>query len=299
MNDQTTTAAAAEATTASDSKAKTVLADMKSRSIFKTVEDASNYLNRAQEEYSDFADHQTIIIGLTDDGELDPEVYTPDMNVSVAVLTNRADSKTKTEASVKAIVVYPSPTLEAVLGLEEGVTWLTGILEKELNHVAVRNLRKAENAEEMNDAALNMPRTVLGYVTTREASSTILEVYNELWQLIKKLLGAKVHAFRIANLSKKELKKSIESAGYAAALYPQLESRTDKAGNPVSYFVKAAELGSHLAKSQGLDPAFFDNALANRDAKTYDESEEEDFSVDDLMADLEAGDDASEETAAE
>jgi hypothetical protein len=306
MTEQTQVEAAAE------SKALTVIDDMDSRRLFDTTDEATAYIQKCQTDYTDFGSYPVAAVGLTEEGDFDPEVYTDEMRVAVSVLTKRGDGPNST--TVHCIVIFPAPKLDAILGLPEGTElanaagteWLIGIMEKELNHVAVRQLRKAENAQEIAEAVESMPTTVQDYITSgRESTSGILETFNTLWQIIKKGVGAKAKAFALANLSKKELRKAMESASYAATVYPQLETRQNKKGEPESLFVVAATFGQLLAKQESLDTTIFDRMLAQRDEKEIDVADdEEEFDLEAMAASLaKKGDDstpaASDEAAAE
>ena len=285
-----------EATTpaAAESKALTVIDDMDQRRLFDSVDEATAYIQKCQAEYSDFGAYPVAAVGLTEEGDFDPEVYTDDVRIAVSVLTKRGDGPNST--TVHCIVIFPAPRLSAILGLPEGVElgnaagtdWLVGIMEKELNHVAVRQLRKAENAEEIAEAVESMPTTVADYITSgRESTSGILETFNALWQIIKKGMGAKSKPFALANLSKKELRKAMESASYAATVYPQLETRQNKKGEPESLFVLAATFGQMLAKQESLDSTIFDRMLSQRDEKEISVAEdEEEFDLEAMAASL-------------
>lgn len=281
---------------ATDSKQLNVKDDMDSRRIFDNTSDAESYIEWCQANFSDFGGYPVAAVGLTEEGSFDPEVYNDSMRVCVAVLTKRGDGKDST--MVHCIVIYPTPKLFSLLGLaddtvignSQGLEWLTGILEKELNHVAVRQLRKAEDAQAIADAVESMPTTIADYITSgRETGSGIVETYNTLWQLIKKAIGQRAKPFALANLSKKEMRKAMESASYASATYPVLENRTDKKGEPASLFVKAAQLGQLLAKEGSLDSAIFDRMIANRDETVIDVAEDEDdFDIEAMAASLAA-----------
>jgi hypothetical protein len=279
-------------TPAADAKVLTVIDDMDQRRLFDSTDEATAYIEKCQETYPDFNSYPVAAVGLTESGDFDPEVYTDDMRVAVSVLTKRGDGPNST--TVHCLVIFPAPKLEAILGLPEGTElqnaagteWLIGIMEKELNHVAVRQLRKAENAQEIAEAVESMPTTVQDYITSgRESTSGILETFNQLWQIIKKGVGAKSKPFALANLSKKELRKAMESASYAATVYPQLETRQNKKGEPESLFVLAATFGQLLAKQESLDTTIFDRMLAQRDEKEIDVAEdEEDFDLEAMAA---------------
>lgn len=275
-------------------KQLTVIDDMDSRRIFDDAASATAYIQKCQTEYVDFNGYPIAAAGLTEEGDFDPAVYNDDMRIAVAVLTQRGKTEQNpSDASrVHCIVIYPTPKLHAILGLPADVElpkgaaldWLTAIVEKELNHVAVRNLRKTTDAAGIAEAVGTMPTTIADYVTSgRETASGIVETYNKLWQLIKKAIGTKSKAFALRNLSKSDLLKSIQSASYAATVHPQLENRVNKKGEPESLFVMAAMFGQMLAKMESLDPAIFDKALENRNERTFntgeDESEEFDFAA--------------------
>lgn len=303
-------AAATPATDAQDSKAKTVKDDMPSRRLFNSTDEAAAYYAKCQEDFVDFADTPIIAAGFLkdengEDSDFDPEVYTDEMRVAIAKLTTKGTATTPGE--VKAIVIYPAPKVSAILGISEdelqatpGFEWLNKIAEKELNHIAVQQLRKAETREELQEAKEAMPLTVADFLASgRETSSGILETFNATWQLVKKGIASKSKPFALANLSKKELRKGMESASYAGSIYPKLELRTDKAGNPASLFVMAANFGKMIAEAEGLDPAFYDRALANRDEKTIEiDEDEEDFDLEAMAAAMTSKDedDASTET---
>lgn len=256
-------------------KVQTVIDDMDNRRLFDSTDEAAAYIAKCQADFPDFNGYPVAAAGLTEEGDFDPEVYTDQMRVAVAVLTQRGEGAGS--STVKAIVIYPSPKLEAVLDSATGRDWLIGIMEKELNHVAVRQLRKAENADEIADAIQTMPTSLDAYTTSgRESTGGILQTYNDLWQLIKKAIGAKSTPFRLANLSKKELRKAMESSAYALTVYPKLEDRQNKKGEDESLFKVAAAYGQVLAKSKSLDPTIFERMLTTRDEKVIDVTEDED-----------------------
>lgn len=266
---------------------KTVLDDMKARAIFANADEAANYIAKCQADFADFGSYPIVTVGFTPEGEFDPAIYDDSMDVAVVKLTARGEGSGKDyEGSVvKALIIYPSPKLEAILANDNARAWLTGIMQKEINHVAVRGMRKAGEPDQptIAEAAEAMPFTIEQYITSnREAGSGILETYNELWRVIKAALASKFKAWAVINFSKKELRKAMESASYAAQIYPALELRENKkTGERESLLEIALNFGTLLAKEQGLDPAFFERALADRAEATVslDDSDEEDFDL--------------------
>lgn len=286
MADENTTTATPEGEAKDSKKVLTVIDDMDNRRLFDSPEDAAAYIAKCQNDYPDFNSYPVAAVGLTEDGDFDPEVYTDKMRIAVSVLTQRGEGAGS--STVKAIVIYPSPKVNAILGIGDedwatvvesniGLEWLSAIIEKELNHVAVRQLRKAESADDIADAIQTMPTTIEAYTTSgRESSGGILQPYNDLWQLIKKAIGSKSTPFRLANLSKKEMRKAMESSAYALTVYPKLEDRENKKGEKESLFAVAAAYGQVLAKTKGMDATIFERMLTTRDEKVIDVTEDED-----------------------
>jgi hypothetical protein len=250
------------------------------RRVFQTPEEAVAYLTNAGESYEDFADVPLAAPGIDSEGNLDPAVYGDDMEIVVTTLKNKAKGGT---SSLKALVVFPSPKLSVLLSREDGLAWVTKIIHKELNHVAVRALREAEDVSTVVD---QMPTTLEGFITSgREGGAGLMESFNELYKPINALLSAKAPVWAKAKMFKNELKRAMESRGYALEFFPALEDRgTDASGEPTpSLFVRALQLSISAAKKKGLDPAIFERWLATRDQKTYTAAEqtEDEFDLDD------------------
>ena len=274
--------------TKTEEAAKTV-ADIDSRRTFKTVDEALAYIGEFGE-YVGFGDLQQAIVGAIadDDGNvtLDPAIYDESMEIAVAIVSEKvAGAKMKPIA----LAVYPTPSTDAVLATDEGKAWIAKLVEKEANLVAMRALRKSDNIEE---SAAAMPTTIASYITpSREAATGILATYEAVWKDIKQLMAKKSRAWAIANFSKKELRRALESASYASGTYPKVE----KGGGESSLFVFAIGLGQLLAKKAELDPAFFDNALAKRNEHVINIDDEDGaLTLDDLLAEAAADDEADD-----
>jgi hypothetical protein len=274
-----------------DSKPKTVLSHMKSRSTFDNAADALAYLTRMSEECTDFAEYPGLTVGLTEDGAFDPEIYTDSMLVTVARLTEKGDKATGKPTKVVAIVVYPTPRVEAVMAdAEHGVPWIAALIEKEANLIAMRALRRDDDLASGVDA---MPKTLADYWTPASTAGTgTLATYNELWQAVRDATGEQIKAVKAAGLSKKQFRFALESASFARESFGRLESRKNKAGVEYSAFVFALHTGIALAKEEGLDPAFFENALATRNDKVIEVSDtgEDDIDLDFLTGEPGEGD---------
>lgn len=271
-------------------EAPKTVADIDSRTTFTTVDEALAYIASIQDHVG-FGDLQQAIVGAVADEDgnvtLDPAIYTDEMEIAVAIVSEKV-----TGAKMKpiALAVYPTPAADAVLSSEEGRAWIAKLIEKEANLVAMRALRKSDNIEE---SAAAMPTTIASYITpSRDAATGIMATYEAVWKDIKQLVAKKSRAWAITNFSKKELRRAMESASYAAGTYPKLE----KGGGESSLLVFAIGLGQLLAKKAELDPAFFDNALAKRDEHTINiEDEDGELSLEDLLAEATEAD-ASDST---
>lgn len=255
---------------------KTV-ADIDARKAFDSIEAALAHI-AVISAYEGFDDLQHAIVGAVQDAEgnttLDPEVYTNDMRVTVAVINEKIKG-----GSLKPIglTVYPTPTLDAVLVSDEGKAWLAKLVEKESNLVAMRPLRK-EGAD-FAEAVAAMPTSVATFITpSRDGATGILASFEAVWRDVKKLMGAKNRPWATANFSKRELRRAFESASYAAGTYPRVE----KDGGDSSIFVFALNLAKMIAAKQDLDTAFFDKCLATRDQHTIniDDGDEDEGGLD-------------------
>jgi len=273
-------------TPATEPKAKTVENDMVSRRIFPNVEEASEYLNACGTNLSDFGEVPPAFVGIDEEGNFDPEIYTDSMDVMVSVLRN--------QRKVKAIVVAPVPKISALLESDEGKKWAEKILHKELNHVAVRQLRDAEDVSTVVD---QIPTTLDAYITSgREGGGGIMESYDELYKQVNATLAAKLPVWSKARFTKGELKKALESKGYASEYYPAVEDYKGK-----SLFETALELAIAAAKRKGLDPTIFERWRDTRNAKAFtpgEDEDEEDLGTDALLGAL-LDSDKEEEAPAE
>lgn len=264
-----------------EAKAKTVRDDMDSRRVLPNVAEAAAYITKCASDFTDFTGYPVAAPGVSVSAEgalvFDPAVYTDSMGIMVSVLTQRGDGPN--QSTVKAIVIAPVPTFDSILADAGGKAWAERIIAKELNHVAVRGLRKADNiANEVPE----MPTTLADYITSDRQASGILAAFEELWRPIKNNMAKLSRPWRLANFSKKELRRCFESAGYASEYYPTVEET--KQG---SLFVLALNGLVKTARESGLDPTWFERCLATRDEATIDvkdDDEEDEISIDALSA---------------
>jgi hypothetical protein len=272
-------------------KVKSVIEDMASRTFCESIEAASAFLAKCQEDFADFDQHPLVLNGIDSEGNFDPAVYTTDMRVMIDVLTNRGEvavdakgDKSRGPSTVKAIVVTPAPTREAILASEAGLTWLDKIIATQLSHVANAPLRKADN---LATAQASMPLTLAEYVSPTREPNTANATFDALYRLILEGMK-KSKAWARAKLNKAELKNCMQSAAYALHNQPALEDRTDATGKTLdSLFVLALKVGIRQADEDVLDSSIFQTWLDTRNEAAFeveeDEGEEEDFTIDDIV----------------
>lgn len=259
MADETKT----EGTESKAPKAKTVAEDMNARRIFPTIGEAVEYLKASAASFADFASYPVAAPAMDENGNFDSAVYNDKTDTMVALL--------RRESKVKAIVVAPIPKLDELLTSEAGRAWADKILHKELNHVAVRQLRDAEDVTTVID---QIPTTLDAYITSGREGGGIIESFNESYKLINAALAV-VPVWAKARLVKTDLRKAMESKGYALEFFSALENRSDG-----SLFAKAIALGINFAKRKGLDPTIFERWAATRDAKEYKPGDEDEDEID-------------------
>lgn len=267
---------------------KTVADDMDSRRIFANIDEATAYLTKCATELSDFGSTAIAAAGMDSEGNFDSKVYTEEMDVMVSVLGSRKEG-------VKAIVVAPIPKITTILANPEAMSWMTKILHKELNHVAVRALRDAADVATVVD---QIPTTLGGYISSQREASGIIESYNELYKGINATMATKIPVWSKARLTKGELKRALESKAYAEEYYPALENRGE---GKDSLFVLALQLGISGAKTKGLDPAIFQRWLDTRNQKalTAAEDDADDFDLGSLTESMLKADAPAAEAAAQ
>lgn len=285
MTDTATTPATPAATK------KTIADDMPQRRVFPTATEAAQFLAACAELYSDWGDDSIpfAAVGINENGELDPEIYNDSNDVMVAKLN-------KQKGGVKAIVVAPVPKIETVLDSDAGRAWLTRIMQKEFNHIAVRNLRDAENVSTVID---QMPVTLDNYLASgRDAGGGIIATFNELYKSIGATLASKVPLWAKQRIIKTDLRKALESKAYAEEYFGPLENYSAK-GADDGLFVLALNLGINSAKRKGMDPTIFERWLATRNEKPFTPGVDEDEDSLDLDSLTDALLTEDEETPAE
>lgn len=285
-NDSTATATDAK-------KQKTTAEGMTAYRTFDSPADATAYLEKCAADFADFTEQPFAFRGVDpESGEYDPAIYTDDMRVRVAVLKNRAEVKGQ-PSTVRAIVVGPVPSLESMLSDDAGKAWLQKIMDKETNHVLVRPLRESDNLEA---SVLEMPTTREAFITSARDAGGVMDTFNEVYDIVASQMK-KAPIWAKHRVNKSDMKKAMESKGYALEYFNALEDRGE---GKESLFVTALRFGKAVAEKKGLDPAIFDKWIATRDAATFSapetDEDADDLDLEAMVADLDKPEDATEDS---
>jgi hypothetical protein len=202
---------------------------------YPTLADAIAALNKASAETDDFKGIPVYLQGVTV-GEVDGKpAYIADESAedmyadSHATLAYVAGSaRSKEGASIKAVVMFPTPTLDAVLANADAHSWLDKITNKELRHVAFRGYRDADTYAELNAGYESAPTTLEAYLASH-ARGTAEEIdsdtFDAIWPSYRKHLVKDNPALVKILPAKQEIIKSIRSKSYADAMHSELEAK--------------------------------------------------------------------------
>lgn len=172
------------------------------------------------------------IVGLSEDGETVDESVYDGANAILAYVGARgvlkSDAKNDKDVfnSIKAVVIYPVPTLETFLGVDSATVaampetqrnWLDKVITKETSHVAFRNFRDATTINELMNGAKAAPKSVDDYVTAsnREGDGLNTDTFDALWQAFRTMLRTQQPAVFKLLPGKPEVVKALRSKAYA------------------------------------------------------------------------------------
>lgn len=152
----------------------------------------------------------------------------PVIQAAVAIVGQRVKNPTtgKMDSGAKALVMFPVPVMEAFLnGGDNGIGFVRKVVEKETAHVAFRDLRNAENVEELVAAFEGMPRDVESFVASHTRGEGVdTSTFDAVWDAFKTRAKEKFTAIFNALPNKGEVLRAIRSKGYAEEVYPDLEN---------------------------------------------------------------------------
>lgn len=163
-----------------------------------------------------------------------------DSRFAVAVVGARVKKGNKVETGIKALVIFPIPSLAQFIA--GGEAWLNKIAEKEAAHVAFRNLRQAVTLDELQAANASMPFDVDGYIASYNSGDGLdTETIDAVWSDVRKFIKSEAASLYGLMPAKQEVIKSIRSTSYAMQEHPELEKRGIFTNVIAALVIKAAE----------------------------------------------------------
>lgn len=138
--------------------------------------------------------------------------------------------KQKAATGVRALVVYPMPSVDAYMNDSNGSDWLTKVADKETSHVAFRHLRNVAETDSLAmlySTAGRMPVTVDAYAQETREGGLDASSFNEVWGDLRKAINQRLPEIGKALPQRAEVIKAIRSKSYAIeAGYADLERRS-------------------------------------------------------------------------
>lgn len=264
-------------------KAKSI-SDVSQRSIFPTVDSAMEYIGKLVELMGeDQLPLHMYGYGMDDEGEVtakEGEEWPEGFNAAVILLQSQqevddGEGGLKKRQIPHTILLRPFPTVEQLLADTAGEKMIRSVLEKELNHRAVRPLRTADNLA----AVLGeVPASIAAFCSSgRESGGAILGAYNELYAQVHDYVKGKIDRVSRARLIKAEMKKCLENTSYANHYYTALEEAND--------FKTLLSCFIALGLKKGVDVTIFESWAATRDEQSFDgaSDDEEGLTTEDLL----------------
>lgn len=260
---------------------------MDSRTVYPSIQAAYDAMTKAGEATESFFGLPIAVVGYDEETDtVDESIYNGSNAVLAYVGARNIKIDGKDRNSVKAVVIYPVPTVESFLaGGDAASAWLEKIIQKEAGHVAFRNFRDANTLAELMNGAKAAPRSVDDYVTAsnREGSGLDTETFDALWNSFRNMLKKEQPALNALLPSKADTIKAIRSKAFA-------ESSDDtKPLEDAGIFVKIAQAlinGAEQNKDKDGKPAPLDSTsiqdwLDGRDSLVLgqEKAKPKDFSI--------------------
>lgn len=303
--DSTGAAAVVNAATLSaitdEAKVTSIKKAMPSRKVYATIADAVTALQKAglstrdpvpagSPEGTEMPDFFGLPIGVvgqdTTTGEVDSAVY-EGMNAVLGYVAAKGDEAKGRESGIKAIVIYPIPTLDAFIADAKGKEWLAKVMEKEVGLVVYRNFRDNATIDEFNAGVAKTPKGIDELVAehTRGGAGLDTDAFDATWPGLRLFLKKEQPLLSKALPAKAEVIKAIRSKSYATTEYAKLEA--------AGVFVKLAQTCIKAAESnladdkktpQPIDASAIQSWIDNRDSVNITKATKEAVDVDAAVA---------------
>ena len=234
-----------------EAKVDAIAKAMRSREIFATPAEALAKFSKAAADTDSFyglpVSIKGLIVGADGNPTLDPVIYA-NCGVALAYVGERVtplggNEKSAKIVGIKAITIFPIPTIDQFIAGEAGKAWVARQIEKECALVFFRPLRAAVTTSELTTAVDKGPATVADYLTeySRSGSGLDTETFDALWAGFRTALKAQQPVVSKLIPGKAEVIKCIRSKSYATSAFPELET--------AGMFTRIAELVMNTAKA--------------------------------------------------
>lgn len=191
---------------------------LRSRQTFPTLAEAIAKLEAAAKDTDSFYGLPLGIKGQNPEtGEVDESLYAGSIVVLSTVGARIDAGKGKKVSGLKAIVIYPMPTVESFLADDAGKAWIAKLAEKEADLVSKRAYRDAATLTEFVNGIDKAPGSVAEYIAESKRSGSALdtETFDALWSGFRSGLKDDQPALNKLLPAKGEFLKCLRSKSYA------------------------------------------------------------------------------------
>lgn len=185
-----------------------------------------NALADAEKGVPAVADIPVAIAGVGDANAVESPDQIPYANGPVIVTALGAKGPKKT--GIRGLVIMPNPTVADFMADDEGAAFLAKVVEKEVAHVGLRQLRNVadEGLAAIYAAAATAPISVSQFAqeSTRVGVDTV--GFDKVWVGLRKRIVEQFPSLAESlPRSKQEVITAIRSASWARTMFPDLESK--------------------------------------------------------------------------
>jgi len=193
-----------------EEKVKKIKAAMSDREVFPTLADALAKLEKAAGATENFYGLPVQVKGLKADGTVDESIYAG-QRAALAYVGH----KEKDKSGMKAVLIFPVPTLEQFLAFEQGKAFLDKVMVKEVGLVAFRQVRDSATVYDFTSGMERIPANADEYAAESRRGGIDTDAFDALWIGFKNALKSKKPEHYAALPAKKQFLDALRSKAYA------------------------------------------------------------------------------------
>lgn len=193
-----------------DEKVKKIKAAMNDREVFDSLAAALAKMEKADAATEHFFGLPVQIKGLKADGTIDESIY-EGQRAALAYVGH----KEKDKSGMKAVVLFPVPTLEQFLAFDAGKAFVDKVIVKEVGLVAFRQVRDSATLYDFTSGMERIPANAEEYAAESRRGGIDTDTFDALWNGFKNALKAKKPEHYAALPNKKQFLDALRSADYA------------------------------------------------------------------------------------